>query len=98
MSNVQCVEALDDLMALVIRFLVKRSHTDLFTSVPFIEGFMEACINQNVTSNVFVQANPRIRHLIRERLIENEYIIEDSMDVEAVFVTQKAINKVLLLV
>jgi hypothetical protein len=69
MGNVQCVEALDDLMALVIRFLVKRSHTDLSISVPFIEGFVEACINQKVTSNVFVQANPRIRHLIRERLI-----------------------------
>ncbi len=98
MSNVQYVEALDDLMALVIEFLVKKADADLTISVPFIEVFMEACIYQKVTKNVFVQANPGIRYQIREYLIKNNYIVDNSKDVEAVFITQKAIDKVLLLV
>ena len=89
---------LDDLMDLVIDVLVKRANTDLNTSVPFIEIFMEACINQKETEDGFVQANPGIRYQIRENLIKNNYIVDNSDDVEAVFITQKAIDKVLLLV
>jgi hypothetical protein len=39
-----------------------------------------------------------MRYQIRESLIKNNYVVADPEDVEAVFITQKAIDKVLLLV
>jgi hypothetical protein len=89
---------LDDLTALVIEVLVKRTNTDINMSVPFIEIFMESCISQKETEDGFVQADPGIRYQIRENLIKNNYIISDPEDAEAVFITQKAIDRVLLLV
>ena len=87
-----------DLLDLVIEVLVKRANANLDISVPFIEIFMEACINQKESKSGFVQANPGIRYQIRENLIKNNYIVSNSEDVEAVFITQKAIDKFLLLV
>lgn len=91
-------KSLDNLMILVIEVLVKRSYADLSMSIPFIEVFTEACIKQKLTMNAFIQTNPRTRDQIRENPIGNKYIIDDHEDVESVFVTQKAIDKVLLLV
>jgi hypothetical protein len=98
MLKVSNILKLDDLIALVIEVLVKRANTDINISVPFIEIFMEACINQKETENGIIQANPGMRYQIRESLIKNNYVIADPEDVEAVFITQKAIDKVLLLV
>lgn len=91
-------KALDDLMALVMEILVKRSNADTSKSIPFIEVFTEACIRQNTIKKVFVHITPRTRDLIREKLVEGKHIINDSEDVESVFVTQMAIDKFLLLI
>lgn len=97
MSTVE-EKALHDLTALVLEVLVKRSSADTSKSIPFIEVFTEACIRQKSTKKVFVQITPKTRDQIREQLVKSKYIIDDSEDVEAVFVTQMAIDKILLLV
>lgn len=91
-------KALDDLMALVMEILVKRSNADTSKSIPFIEIFTEACIIQKTIKKVFVHITPRTRDLIREKLVEGKHIINDSEDVESVFVTQMTIDKFLLLI
>jgi hypothetical protein len=98
MLKVSNILKLDNLIALVIEVLVKRANTDMNMSVPFIEIFMEACINQKETEDGIIQANPRMRYQIRENLIKNNYVVADPEDAEAVFITQKAIDKVLRLV
>jgi hypothetical protein len=93
-SEEQTPGAFDDLKALVMDVLVKRASGNKKVSIPFIEAFMEACIIQNSKKHsVEKEANPMIRNQLLENLLKNGYIILNPHEGEAVFITQKAIDK-----
>jgi hypothetical protein len=94
MSDAQTPGAFDDLKDLVMDVLVKRTKGDKKVSIPFIEAFMEACIILNSKTHIVEkEANPMIRNQLLENLLKNDYVILNPHEGEAVFITQKAIDK-----
>ena len=94
MSDEQTPGAFDDLKAIVMDVLVKRTNGDKKVSIPFIEAFMEACIIQNSKRHIVEnEANPMIRNQLLGNLLKNGYVILNPHEGEAVFITQKAIDK-----
>ena len=94
MSKEQTPGTFDDLKALVMEVLVKRTNGDKKVSIPFIDAFMEACIIQNSKRHIVEkEANPMIRNQLLENLLKNGYVILNPHEGEAVFITQKAIDK-----
>lgn len=86
--------AFDELKDLVIQVLIKRADSNKKISIPFIEAFMEACIIQNSKRHIVEkEANPMIRNQLLDNLLKNGYVILNPQEGEAVFLTQKAIDK-----
>ena len=94
MRDVQTPGAFEDLKALVMDILIKRTKGNKKVSIPFIEAFLEACIIQNSKRDIIEkQANPMIRNQLLENLLRSGYVILNPQEGEAVFLTQKAIDK-----
>ena len=93
MNKVHNSEGFDELTALVINVLVRRTNSNKKVSIPFIEAYMEACIIQNSKKHlVEKEPNPVIRNQMLENLRTNGYVILNPQEGESVFITQKAID------
>lgn len=78
----------------VIRKLIERTNLDLKFLVKFIEIYNKACKTRNSgMNNDHDITNLDLREYVRNNLMAKGYIMVDPVDVDSVYLTQKAIDE-----
>ncbi|HYG00127.1 MAG TPA: hypothetical protein VD815_08545 [Candidatus Saccharimonadales bacterium] len=77
----------------VVKIMVGRAGRDLNTPLKFIEVYKEACRKPVISNDGYDESHIEMRQHVRDSLSSNGHIIVDSVDVDSIHITQKAIDE-----
>jgi hypothetical protein len=77
----------------LVKALFERTGGNLKVPVKFIEIYNEACRRRAGSKNDYDESDLKMIQYIRDELLKKGYIMADSIDVESIYLTQKAIEE-----
>jgi hypothetical protein len=76
----------------VVNFLMESTNGDLKMQMHFIQAYNQVCNQVSQGEVGYYKSNLQLRQYVRDNLIKRGLIFISPEDVEAVYVTQKALN------
>ena len=85
-------DIIQDLTFTFVNTLIKNTKSELTMPVKFVDIYIEACRERRRNKNK-EESNLEIRELVRNDLLNNGYIFVAPMDVDSIYLTQRALNE-----
>lgn len=77
----------------VVKSMIERTNRDLNVPVKFVDVYKEARTRRVGINDEFDETNLELRQHVRDNLLKNKFIFVDPIDVDSIYITQKAINE-----
>ena len=92
MNTHEASDIIQDLTFTFVSTLIKNTKSELKLPIKFMDIYIEACRERGHNENK-EESNLEIRHRVRDNLLNNGYIFVDPMDVDSIYLTQRALNE-----
>lgn len=84
-------EEIQSLTLTFVKVLIKSTNGELKAPVKFVDIYSEACrMHGNGDNNKEEEDNLQLRQHVRDNLLSSGYIFVDPIDVDSIYLTQKA--------